>query len=303
MSSPEEGSCFWFDIPLTIAGVRRNFSDIDVEQYRQKILWVADSFAVNRTLVIAVARKLGMSVRGFDRLRDMLSALKDDKPDLLVMSRRFFMAPDMQINLDLMDAQIRIAVSCDENLSDGWQAPADVVHASWAWPVDQRQLISLFSTLLNDTDVLPASLMYGDLEQPRFGQNFTPLNLKILLVEDNLVNQKVVELMLKKQGCEVDVVSNGELALEYMNSTLDVPDVILMDRHMPGMGGIEATRALRADRRWQALPIIALSADAMSAQREEFLAAGATEYIAKPVQPEDLRHVLVSLKTERRHAG
>jgi CheY-like chemotaxis protein len=93
------------------------------------------------------------------------------------------------------------------------------------------------------------------------------------------------------------------LALEYMKTQSHVPDVILMDRHMPIMGGIEATRALRAEARWQSLPIIALSGDVMRAQQEEFLQAGATAYLAKPVQVEDLRHVLVNLKTEHRHVG
>lgn len=300
-SSPDVGSCFWFNIPLAIAGKRLNFSDVDVTQYRQRILWVADSFAVNRTLVVAIARKLGVSVRGFDRLRDLLSALQEETPDLLVMSRRFFMAPDMQINLDLLGKTTRVAVSCDENLSDGWQAPADIVHASWSWPVDQRQLVTLFGKLLSDKEVRSAPLTPKDVAPATHA--FRPLGLRVLLVEDNIVNQRVVELMLKKQGCEVDVVSNGLLALEYMKTQSHVPDVILMDRHMPIMGGIEATRALRAEARWQSLPIIALSGDVMRAQQEEFLQAGATAYLVKPVQVEDLRHVLVNLKTEHRHVG
>lgn len=302
LSSPEVGSCFWVEIPLNIASIRRNFNDVDVTQYQQRTLWVADSFAVNRTLVIGIARKLGLSVRGFDRLRDMLAAMDTGTPDLLVMSRRFFMAPDMQVNLGRLDYSTRVAVSCDEKLSDGWQAPDGVVHACWAWPVDQRLLMSIFTQLLNDTAAPLVPLTTTDMGKKHTTPKYKPLGLSVLLVEDNLVNQRVVELMLKKQGCEVATVGTGEQALDYMQNQPQ-PDVILMDRHMPGMGGLEATRLIRSDARWQSLPIIALSADALPEQQAQFLEAGASEYLMKPVQPEGLRRALLELTPAHRHAG
>lgn len=305
-STPEVGSCFWFDLPMSVASLSNNLNEELPTLYPERTLWVADSFAVNRTFVVSLARKLGMSVKSFDRLRDLLGALEQEGPDVLVMSRRFFMAPDMQMKLNLVDSKTRLAVSCDEALSDGWQAPEKIVHASWAWPVDHRRLLSVFEQLLNDVDLPATPIMPNNIAQVRASQKNGleggALQLNVLLVEDNLVNQRVVEQILKKQGCNVSTLSSGELVQEYL-LTHSTPDVILMDRHMPGMSGLEATQRVRADARWQHLPIIALSADALSEQREEFLKAGASEYLTKPVQPDDLRRALCQVKTEHRHAG
>ncbi len=113
--------------------------------------------------------------------------------------------------------------------------------------------------------------------------------LKILLAEDNKVNQKVTMMMLRNLGHQGTVVENGMEAVEAVDQ--DPYDLILMDRQMPVMDGLDATRQIC--RRFQDRPdrprIIALTADAMEEDRERFLQAGADAYLSKPIRTKDLK--------------
>jgi two-component system, sensor histidine kinase and response regulator len=106
----------------------------------------------------------------------------------------------------------------------------------------------------------------------------------ILLVEDNIVNQRVARLMLEKAGHGVVVASNGREALRLLAE--QAFDLVLMDIQMPEMGGLEATAAIReAEQRTGAhIPVIAMTAHAMTGDRERCLSAGMDGYISKPVQ-------------------
>jgi PAS domain S-box-containing protein len=122
---------------------------------------------------------------------------------------------------------------------------------------------------------------------PRSGKPDVPSKGRILVVEDNEVNQLVARSMVVKLGYEVDVVADGSQAL----SATAVGDylALLMDCHMPVMDGFEATRAIRArGGRAAALPIIAMTAGAMSEDRELCLAAGMDDYLTKPVDMAEL---------------
>jgi signal transduction histidine kinase/CheY-like chemotaxis protein len=109
---------------------------------------------------------------------------------------------------------------------------------------------------------------------------------RILLVEDNPVNQLVAKGILGKLGCEVIVSGHGAQALEQLE--LHHFDLVLMDCNMPVMDGYEASRQIRQSGRWPQLPIIALTANAMPEERERCLAAGMSDYLAKPFRREEL---------------
>jgi PAS domain S-box-containing protein len=111
---------------------------------------------------------------------------------------------------------------------------------------------------------------------------------RVLVAEDNPVNQKVARAMLERLGCHVDLVANGREALE-MACRLPY-DLIFMDCHMPEMDGYEATRRLRA--LGAAPPIIAMTANAMPGDREMCLEAGMSDYVAKPLRADDLMRLL-----------
>lgn len=109
---------------------------------------------------------------------------------------------------------------------------------------------------------------------------------RVLLVEDNAVNQLVAKGMLSKLGCEVLVASHGGEALEVL--AREPVELVLMDCNMPIMDGYEATRRIRQSGQWPGLPIVALTANALPDERERCRAAGMDDYLAKPFRREDL---------------
>ena len=109
---------------------------------------------------------------------------------------------------------------------------------------------------------------------------------RILLVEDNPVNQLVAKGMLAKLGCQVQLATQGAEALEMLEQ--DPFDLVLMDCNMPVMDGYEASRRIRQSGRWPDLPIVALTANAMPEERERCRAAGMNDYLAKPFRREEL---------------
>ncbi|WLT37191.1 response regulator [Synechocystis sp. B12] len=120
---------------------------------------------------------------------------------------------------------------------------------------------------------------------------YSSSNLTILLAEDNLINQQVARLLLKKLGYPVDVVNNGQEALLALART-DY-DVVLMDVEMPEMDGLTATEHIRrsharSERRW----IIAVTAYSMEGDRERCLASGMNDYVSKPIRLEALQQAL-----------
>jgi signal transduction histidine kinase/CheY-like chemotaxis protein len=116
--------------------------------------------------------------------------------------------------------------------------------------------------------------------------------LRALLVEDNPTNRLVATKLLEKAGISVAVVEDGAQALARLNDAPEAFDVVLMDIQMPVMDGLEATRHLRADARFDLLPIIAMTADAMADDRQRCLDVGMQEYVSKPI---DIAKLLAAL--------
>jgi HAMP domain-containing protein/signal transduction histidine kinase/ActR/RegA family two-component response regulator len=114
---------------------------------------------------------------------------------------------------------------------------------------------------------------------------------KVLLVDDDGRNVFAIASVLKARDMQVLHADNGKVALELLQAHGDI-DAVLMDTMMPEMDGLDATRAIRNLPRFQSLPIISLTAKAMKGDREKALAAGASEYVTKPVDPERLLSIL-----------
>lgn len=115
-----------------------------------------------------------------------------------------------------------------------------------------------------------------------------PSGARLLVVEDNLVNQKVVLAVLRKKGFRLEVANDGREALAKLEAPDAAYDLVLMDVQMPVLDGLEATRCIRRNPRWNRLPIVAMTAHAMNGDRERCLEAGMDAYISKPVQPAHL---------------
>ena len=116
--------------------------------------------------------------------------------------------------------------------------------------------------------------------------------MRLLLVEDNAVNQRVVLAMLRKKNYAIDVANNGQEALEKLEHAAEPYHAILMDVQMPVLDGLETTKAIRRNSNWDNLPIIAMTAHAMIGDRERCLQAGMNAYISKPVQQAGLIAVI-----------
>ena len=147
-----------------------------------------------------------------------------------------------------------------------------------------------------------ASLMAGFRPVAVSKEPGKAFGLNVLVVEDNLVNQRLVQKLLQNLGCTAVVAANGRLALEKLLAASDPYDLVLMDLHMPeldGLGAIEKIRAGEAGAVATALWITVLTADARAAQKEKVLAAGANDYLVKPVSLTELAQSLQRFLNQR----
>ncbi len=124
---------------------------------------------------------------------------------------------------------------------------------------------------------------------------------KVLLAEDNKVNQQIAEAMLGKFGHDVDIVDNGRAAVEAVQTK--AYDVILMDIQMPELDGLEATREIRALGGYDDLPIVALTAHALAEERERCMDAGMTGFLTKPFKGHQIQSAIEEAVRQRGHSG
>lgn len=135
-------------------------------------------------------------------------------------------------------------------------------------------------------EVPMTSSQAAGLEQAQAEPDLSRAAAPILVVEDNKINQQIVSMLLRKRGYQVDLAASGGEALDLLNQRNY--SLVFMDVQMPGMDGLETTRRIRADQRWTGLPIVAMTAHAMTGDRESCLAAGMNGYISKPFNYEEL---------------
>ena len=159
-------------------------------------------------------------------------------------------------------------------------------------PVKPAQL---YDTLINVFGTAPARVQVPGPRERRGGQLAERLPLRILVAEDNVVNQQLAVLLLKKIGYQADVAANGLQVLDALDR--EAYDVVIMDVQMPEMDGLETTRQIR--QRWPAgrrPHVIAATASAMQEEREACLAAGMDAYLSKPIRVESLATALMNCR-------
>ncbi len=153
-------------------------------------------------------------------------------------------------------------------------------------PFKASELYNLLLQALNQVDEKEDSVVEIEITPPR---SDSPKKGRVLVVEDNLINQKLIVSMLHKWGFETFLAENGAIALDMTEADDDF-DMILMDLQMPVMGGLDATHELRE--RGVEIPIVAVTANAMKGDREICIDAGMDDYVSKPIKPEVLREVI-----------
>lgn len=169
-------------------------------------------------------------------------------------------------------------------------------------PVSESRLFDAISQAIGREQLLqeltPEIITPGDIQE-------LLENARVLIAEDNIVNQQVIRGILKKKKINTEIAANGIEALRLLESSSDPFDVILMDLEMPEMDGIEATQRiragqLRANNLQQNIPIVAVTAQAMRGDRERCLAAGMNGYLSKPVNPELLYSTLADILRKKK---
>lgn len=290
-SQAGQGSTFWFSVPL-----KRAMKPPRLRPYGPRFLEGVQTAVCSpsqcvQDYLMSVLARFGAQVECFGTMKDLLTHDFDTakRPELVVLDRQ---ALGSRIDLEAVISQVRdtgqaIKVVCISSQAGHLAEIERVEHWADAYlikPVSQHALLqkvaALFGTDLPAVGSAPASAV------PRF-------NAKVLLVEDHPVNQKVEKSILERFGLRVEIAENGQQALDKL-ATSDY-DLVLMDCQMPVMDGLEATRRIRADDspvRNRQVPVIALTARFMQADRVACLDAGMNDYMSKPFEPGLLRDLL-----------
>ena len=301
-SEPGKGSTFWFTVKLAVQPTALRVIPHRVDLAGQRALIVDD----NQTNREILQRQLSAwhisavcAADGKSALALLRSAAQAGQPfhfALLDMQMPgmsgFELARNISADPALASLKMLILTSMGSIPPFGEIAAAGVT-ACLAKPVQQEELREAIASLLGmgkHRVIAPPAL---PRRQPE------PKALRILLAEDNVVNQSVARMQLARLGYSVDIVADGRAAVEAAQAR--PYNVVLMDGQMPEMDGYEATRHLRA---WEQtrraaggkfvpLYIIAMTAAAMTGDRETCLAAGMDDYISKPVQASEMAAAIV----------
>jgi signal transduction histidine kinase/ligand-binding sensor domain-containing protein/DNA-binding response OmpR family regulator len=286
-SDPGKGSTFFFTGKFKLVPAARQSAARQAEIQGVRAL-VVDDNGTNRRILQRVLESWGMEAIAVDSADEALSHLRqgatEGKPYRLLLAD--YRMPEMNgLNLvrELREASIQTVAALIMTTSDDYNETAMGcrelgIKSPLIKPVKRSELLmavyDLFASGLaaRATDVVTAA-----------GNANSMPRLRILLAEDNLVNQRLAEKMLQKLNHEVVIAQNGKQALEKIQR--ETFDLVFMDVHMPEMDGFTATRAIRD---WEKgrdahIPIIAMTANAMKGDDQECLAAGMDGHVAKPI--------------------
>ncbi|MCZ2149140.1 MAG: PAS domain S-box protein [Bryobacterales bacterium] len=295
-SEPETGSKFTFRLPVGIPPLSQPLVRPAIKQV----------FGDNRVLVIsslpALRHNLAAMLSGAGLLVD------DIGPPLALadLTRNGSSPPDVAIVDHSREMNPFEACQVVKSMSEA-AAPKIIVLTGWRRRADRLLLEAAGASRVINKPLRPRDLLAAVLEclgapletpletDPRPEASPGKLvRLRVLVAEDNLVNQRLAIRFLEKEGCIVDLAPSGTDVIRIWERTAH--DVILMDCHMPEMDGYEATREIRRREREQGrprVPIVAMTANALDGDRERCIQVGMDDFLSKPVQIEHLRRTLL----------
>ncbi len=294
-SQPGKGSRFWFTATLEKQKEFKRISPPLVPaDIRGKRILVTDDNKTNRTILVKMLESFGCSAEAVESGDEAIKILKrtahKEKPFDLVLL-------DMQ--MPEMDGEETLRVIKDDSeikdvvvvmlTSVGVRGDTARLQALGCAgyllkPIKQSQLFDTIITVLSRQKAeakersIPIVTRHTIAEERR-------RKIRVLLAEDNPMNQKLAIALLKKAGYSVDAVENGQMVLDALGRASY--DLVLMDVQMPEMDGLKATRAIREKEGEKShIPIIAMTAHAMKGDKERCLQAGMDDYISKPIEPQ-----------------
>ncbi len=294
-SAPGEGSRFFFNVPLEADPAE--VSALRTDGLIGVRVLVADDSAVNREILNQQLSGWKMQVAEADSGRAALTALQvaaeaGDPFDLLMLD---YHMPDMDgiavakaVRANAALANLRVVLLSSVSADRPETATADLGISAWLTkPLRQAQLYFCLTTSLEEVPIQTKAPSDEEKSGP------PEFDIKVLLVEDNLVNQAVAQGMLDQMGCSVSLAANGQEALELFSQ--EQFQLVLMDCQMPVMDGFQASREIRRSesaKQRQPVPIVALTANALQGDRERCLAAGMSDYLSKPFTLNELRAIV-----------
>jgi CheY-like chemotaxis protein len=295
-SQPGKGSTFHFTAWLTKCTHHHHQQMAPVSLRGLRVL-VVDDNAANSQILNQMLTAAGMTVavvhRGNDVLPVLQAAIRQSAPFHLCIADicmpeidgfavaaqiRSSDAPLSQLPLIALSSSLeRDTPRCEKAGFNGFLSK----------PTRRTKLLQMMGRVLRDRHgKIGALSAYKDKIHTQYSvREDLKHSVRILLVEDNLVNQKLAKLMLGKAGYQVTVANNGKDAVKTYTAAPDAFDLIFMDVQMPEMDGKAATQAIR-QQGFDRVPIIAMTAHAMKGDRQICLAAGMNDYITKPIKRE-----------------
>ncbi len=299
-STPGQGSRFQFRAWLGV-GKNRSRRTVPVSVQDLRCLIVDDNPVAREILAEQVAN-LGMRVEAVSSGEDCLIAIRradgNDPYRLVFMDWRMPVMSGTETIRRLQEETLvagppRVIMVTAFGIEDvREEAEALGVTAFLAKPVTQSHLWDAVVGCLAPAE---RAALSEEGQQAASGQSYRGLGLRVLLVEDNEINQQIAIELLEAVGLGVDVANNGQEALDRLTAAPEpLPwSLVLMDLQMPVMDGHQATLAIRRQPRFAQLPILAMTAHAMAEERERCLAEGMNDHLTKPIDPEALYRALV----------
>ncbi len=292
------GSTFWFEVPFGLATEPEAFADVVPPDLRGLRVLILDNNAVARDALLQTVTGLGFHAVTVETLEDTVAALERPGEPFSVLM--------LDYKLTTPEAVERIRKSLAARPA-GAAVPTMILMTAH----DESSAAEAAARVALDGSVVKAATasQIFDTLMNAFGRRsaragFTSVKLgaevgdalqgaRILVVEDNEINQLVARGLLQQVGVEIAIANNGKEAVMAVEAVApDYYDAVLMDLQMPEMDGVAATRAIRAIPALNALPIIAMTAHAFQNERHRCFAAGMVDYVTKPVNPDRLFHVL-----------
>ncbi len=296
-SQVAHGSTFYFTI---VAASDANCSLIESDnqspQLDGKRLLIVDDNATNRQILSLQAQSWGMLTRTAESGNEALNWLRQGEAfDMAILDMQMAemdgitLATEIRKQPSSQTLPLVMLTSIDRpDVGDATRIPVDLA-AFLTKPIKQSHLYNVLNHILGEQPI-PVKPAQASLPQLN-PQLATELPLRILIAEDNRVNQKVALHLLKLIGYQADVASDGLEVLEALHR--QSYDVVLMDVQMPNMDGLATTRRICQEPLDNPRPrIIAVTANAMQGDREECLKAGMDDYISKPIRLEELIQAL-----------
>ena len=298
-SAVDVGSTFWFAARFGIGAERSRPSTITSDQRGMRVLVVDDNAharAVIGELLVSLTFDVHQVAGGSEAIAAVSLAEAAGRPyEMVFLDWQMPGLDGIETARKLRELALRrpprmlmVTASGREEVLEGAEEVG--IAGVLIKPVSASALFDAVSRALGTAQERPRTSREVRAETlDRLG---TIRGARILLVEDNDINQQVATALLREAGFVVDVAENGLVALERVRAA--AYDLVLMDMQMPVMDGVTATREIRKEARFADLPVVAMTANAMQADRDRCLAAGMNAHVAKPIEPEDLWSALLT---------